>query len=121
MGLTVKDVARLTRQGKRGRFLDRDGLYLQVLSARNASYILRYELRRKKREMGLGRTRHFSLEEAGNGHAAPINSWLTRSTRSKRAAPSRQSKPHSTLAGRPRCALVPIFAIRPGRVDLKIS
>jgi hypothetical protein len=63
MGSTVKKVARLTRQGKRGRYLDRDGLYLQVLSATNASYILRYELRRRKREMGLGSTRDFSLEQ----------------------------------------------------------
>ena len=46
IGLTVKRVARLT---KPARYLDSLGLYLQVISATNRSWLLRYELRGKKR------------------------------------------------------------------------
>src|SRR5262249_30148960 len=61
MSLTVKKIARLR---ERGRYLDADGLYLQVMSARNRSWLLRYELRGVRRWMGLGSLADFSLEEA---------------------------------------------------------
>jgi integrase len=61
MALTVKRVARLTRKG---RFLDRDGLYLQVMSPNNRSWLLRYELHAKKHWMGLGSLKTFTLNEA---------------------------------------------------------
>jgi len=61
MGLTVKKLARLT---KPGRYLDSNGLYLQVISPTNRSWLLRYELRHQKRWMGLGSVATFSLEEA---------------------------------------------------------
>ena len=61
MGLTIKRVVRLT---KPGRYLDSNGLYLQVTSPTNRSWLLRYELRRKKRWLGLGSAATFSLEEA---------------------------------------------------------
>jgi integrase len=61
MALTVKRVARLTRPG---RYLDSAGLYLQVISATNRSWLLRYELRGKRRWMGLGSASTFTLEEA---------------------------------------------------------
>jgi hypothetical protein len=41
MGLTVKTVARLMRRRKRGRYLDRNGLHLQVLTATNSSWLQR--------------------------------------------------------------------------------
>jgi Arm domain-containing DNA-binding protein len=40
------------------------GLYLQVLSANNRSWLLRYEFRGHKRWMGLGSIATFSLDEA---------------------------------------------------------
>jgi integrase len=61
MALTVKRIAKLT---SRRRYLDSDGLYLQVLSPSNRSWLLRYEFRGKKRWMGLGSLATFSLEEA---------------------------------------------------------
>jgi integrase len=61
MALTVKGCARLTR---RGRYLDEHGLYLQVHSPTNRSWLLRYELNGKKRWMGLGSAATFSLAEA---------------------------------------------------------
>ena len=61
MTLTVKRVARLTQPG---RYLDSAGLYLQVITATNRSWLLRYELNGKRRWMGLGSAATFSLEEA---------------------------------------------------------
>jgi integrase len=61
MALTVKRLSKLTRPG---RYLDGNGLYLQVISLTNRSWLLRYELRGKKRWMGLGSVATFSLEEA---------------------------------------------------------
>ena len=61
MGLTVKRIEKLTA---RGRYLDERGLYLQVLSPTNRSWLLRYELRGRERWMGLGPLKDFGLEEA---------------------------------------------------------
>jgi integrase len=61
MPLTLKRIARLTRPG---RYLDAHGLYLQVMSATNRSWLLRYELRGKKHWLGLGSLATFTLEEA---------------------------------------------------------
>src|SRR5262249_33309755 len=61
MGLTVKQIARLTAPG---RSLAPHGLSLQVLSPANRSWLLRYELRGRKRWMGLGSLATFTLEEA---------------------------------------------------------
>ena len=61
MPLTVKRVARLTT---RGRYLDGRGLYLQIETATNKSWLLRYQFRGRKRWMGLGSTADFSLAEA---------------------------------------------------------
>jgi integrase len=61
MGLTVKRIAKAT---KPGRYLDERGLYLQVMSARNRSWLLRYERNGRERWMGLGALADFNLEEA---------------------------------------------------------
>ena len=52
MSLTVKGIAKLT---KPGRFRDERGLYLQVMSPTNRSWLLRYERDGRERWMGLGR------------------------------------------------------------------
>lgn len=61
MALTVKQIAKLT---ERGRYLDEHGLYVQVISPTNRSWLLRYERGGKKRWMGLGPLHDFALEEA---------------------------------------------------------
>ena len=61
MGLSVKRIAKLTSPG---RYLDERGLYLQVLSPTNRSWLLRYEREGRERWMGLGSLRTFNLEEA---------------------------------------------------------
>ena len=70
MALTVKRVARLT---KPGRYRDGAvrGLYLQVMSASNRSWLLRYALHGQERWLGLGSVETFSLAEARQrAHAA---------------------------------------------------
>jgi integrase len=63
MQLTAKRVARrLLKQP--GRHLDGDGLYLQVVSETNASWVLRYERDGRERMMGLGSIKTFTLKEA---------------------------------------------------------
>jgi integrase len=59
--LTVKKIERLKEPG---RYLDERGLYLQVMSATNRSWLLRYEINGRKRWMGLGPCADFTLEEA---------------------------------------------------------
>jgi integrase len=59
--LTVKKIDRLKEPG---RYLDERGLYLQVMSATNRSWLLRYEINGRKRWMGLGPCADFTLEEA---------------------------------------------------------
>jgi integrase len=61
MALTEKGVARLT---KPGRYFDRDGLYLQVQSPTNRSWLYRFELDGRERWMGLGAVKTFTLREA---------------------------------------------------------
>ncbi len=61
MGLTIKRIAKLT---KRGRYFDEKGLYLQVISATNRSWLFRYERAGQKRWMGLGALHAFTLDEA---------------------------------------------------------
>jgi hypothetical protein len=61
MGLTVKRVEKLTTKG---RYLDERGLYLQVVSPNNRSWLLRYQFEGRERWLGLGSVAHFKLEEA---------------------------------------------------------
>lgn len=68
MGLTQK---RVDRERERGRHSDGDGLYLQVLSDENRSWLFRYERAGKERWMGLGSVRDWSLADARDrAHAA---------------------------------------------------
>ncbi|MGB8067630.1 MAG: Arm DNA-binding domain-containing protein, partial [Pseudolabrys sp.] len=61
MALTLKRVAKLRG---RGRYLDSNGLYLQVLGPSNRSWLLRYERGGRERWMGLGPLHAFDLDEA---------------------------------------------------------
>ena len=61
MALTVKRVERLKQPG---RYLDGRGLYLQVLSKSNRSWLLRFQRDGRERWMGLGSVHDFSLDEA---------------------------------------------------------
>jgi hypothetical protein len=81
MKLTVKKIEQLKK--KPGRYGDGHGLYLQVLSKTNQSWLLRYERgggkergddgkkRRRGRErwLGLGPLHTFGLQRRENGHA----------------------------------------------------
>jgi len=70
MALTVKRVARLTKPGRYRDGVVR-GLYLQVMSASNRSWLLRYALGGHERWLGLGSADTFSLAEArARAHAA---------------------------------------------------
>ena len=59
--LTVARIKSLTRPGMHA---DRDGLYLNITKRGSKSWILRYQLSGRRREMGLGSVRHVSLAEA---------------------------------------------------------
>jgi|SRR5215813_2870041 len=61
MTLSVKKIAKLTAPG---RYFDSHGLYLQVISPTNRSWLLRFELNGRKRWMGLGSAATFTLAEA---------------------------------------------------------
>ena len=61
MALTVKRVERLRVPG---RYIDARGLYLQVLSKSNRSWLLRYQRDGRERWMGLGSVHDFTLDEA---------------------------------------------------------
>jgi integrase len=61
MGLTVKRIAKATTPGRYG---DGHGLYLQVLSPTNRSWLLRYERNGRERFMGLGPLHTIDLMEA---------------------------------------------------------
>lgn len=62
MGLTVKRIAKLKEPG---RYRDDHGLYLQVMSPTNRSWLLRYERNgRGERWMGLGPLHTIDLKEA---------------------------------------------------------
>jgi integrase len=61
MALTIKRIARLTSPGRYG---DGHGLYLQVMSPKNRSWLFRYERSGRERAMGLGPLHILGLEEA---------------------------------------------------------
>jgi Phage integrase central domain/Arm DNA-binding domain len=61
MALTVKRIAKATKPGRYG---DGHGLYLQVLSPTNRSWLLRYERDGRERWMGLGPLHTINLLEA---------------------------------------------------------
>ena len=61
MALTVKQVARLTEPG---RYLDQHGLYLQIVSPNNRSWLLRYQRNGKERWFGIGPTHTVDLPTA---------------------------------------------------------
>lgn len=61
MTLTIKRVSKLTAPG---RYFDQHGLYLQVQSAKNRSWLLRYEMGGRERWAGLGPLHTVSLKEA---------------------------------------------------------
>jgi integrase len=61
MPLTVKRVERLKEPG---RYLDAKGLYLQVVSKTNRSWLLRYYRDGRERWMGLGSAHDFTVDEA---------------------------------------------------------
>jgi integrase len=61
MGLTVKQIAKLTEPGRYG---DGHGLYLQVMSPTNRSWLLRFERGGRERWMGLGPLHTVNLELA---------------------------------------------------------
>lgn len=72
----AKSIERLTavgvmRQKKPGYHHDGAGLYLQVSESGSKSWVLRYKLAKRPREMGLGSLRDFGLAEArGRAKAA---------------------------------------------------
>lgn len=59
--LTVKSVQNLKEAGK---YLDGSGLYLQITKAGVKSWIYRFDLNKKRREMGLGGVEILTLSEA---------------------------------------------------------
>lgn len=61
MALTEKRVAQLKEPGRYG---DGHGLYLQVMSPTNRSWLFRFERAGRERWIGLGATHAFSLKEA---------------------------------------------------------
>lgn len=61
MALTVKTVPKLREPG---RYLDANGLYVQVISPTNRSWLLRYQRGGKERWIGLGPVDTFDLGEA---------------------------------------------------------
>lgn len=61
MALTRKKIRRLTTAG---RHADGHGLYLQVVSGTNRSWLFRYERHGRERWMGLGPLHTFNLDEA---------------------------------------------------------
>lgn len=63
MPLTAKRITQLKEPGRYGDG-NRSGLYLQVQSLSNRSWLLRYERDGRERWMGLGSLRVFSLKEA---------------------------------------------------------
>lgn len=62
MGLTAKGIEHLKK--KLGRYSDGHGLYLQVKSPTNCSWLYRYERDGRERWMGLGPLHTFSLADA---------------------------------------------------------
>ena len=59
--LTARAVRELTEPGRYGAG---DGLYLDVASGGSKSWVFRFQLHGRRREMGVGSVRHFTLAEA---------------------------------------------------------
>lgn len=62
--LTTKAVEKIVRSGLPGMTNDGDGLYLKLGRTGRASWIFRYKLAGKSRDMGLGRHPEVSLSVA---------------------------------------------------------
>jgi integrase len=75
MALTVKRVNRLLAAGVPGRYLDRRGLYLEIKSKTNASWLRRYQLDGRERYIGLGSAFTFPLNKARK-RAQDVNELL---------------------------------------------
>jgi integrase len=64
MGLTVKTVEKIIREGKAGATADGDGLYLRITPQGSSSWQFRYTIAGKRRLMGLGGCGDVGLAEA---------------------------------------------------------
>lgn len=64
MGLTVKTVEKIIREGKAGATADGDGLYLRITPQGSSSWQFRYTIAGKRRLMGLGGCADVGLAEA---------------------------------------------------------
>ncbi|MNJ27765.1 putative prophage CPS-53 integrase [compost metagenome] len=62
--LTVKSVARLLRSGEKAMHSDGHGLYLKVSAVGSGSWIYRFKLNGKSRDMGLGTVNEITLVQA---------------------------------------------------------
>ena len=62
--LTVKSVERLLRSGEKAMHSDGQGLYLKVSAAGCGSWIYRFKLNGKSRDMGLGTVDDITLVQA---------------------------------------------------------
>jgi hypothetical protein len=62
--LTARKIAEVLRAGRKTRALDAAGLYLQVRGSAQASWLLRYTIDGRGREMGLGPYPRVTLLEA---------------------------------------------------------
>src|SRR5262249_10617481 len=103
MTLSLKKIAKLTA---RGRYFDSHGLYLQVISPNNRSWLLRFELNGRKRWMGLGSAATFTLAEARERALAarklladkidPLQ--VRRTERAERAAAAAKSRTFAKVA-----------------------
>jgi integrase len=60
MGLTKKKIAKLAK----GRYHDRDGVYLELSATGRGSWLLRFQRDGRERWLGLGPLRNFTLDEA---------------------------------------------------------
>ena len=76
-----------------GRYGDGDGLWLQVRDADHRSWLFRYTVGRKARQMGLGPLPDVSLAEARRGRRRPGTSFQT-------AAIPSSSAGNSAVSGR---------------------
>lgn len=74
---TVRGVTTLINQGTKGMHAAGEGLYLRVRSKGSASWVFRYTLNRKARNMGIGSTDGLSLAEA-RAEAAKLRALLAR-------------------------------------------
>lgn len=64
MGLTVKQVEKIIREATPGATADGDGLYLRITDTGSASWQYRYQLKGKRRLMGLGSCAALGLSDA---------------------------------------------------------